>query len=123
MPFPKLFIADRSSERRDLRNIWRIIVYSNEDYLLELLQESGYIGPEEIDEAAAAGRGKHTVIEALLELGRITEEQVAQTMAISAGMDYMDLNNFAPEPHVLESVPLDVIAQYHVLRWMRSQAE
>jgi type IV pilus assembly protein PilB len=90
-------------------------VYSNEDYLLELLQESGYIGPEEIEEATAAGRGKHTVIEALLELGRINEEQVAQTMAISAGMDYMDLANFSPEPHVLESVPQDIVAQYLVL--------
>ena len=91
------------------------IVYSNEEYLLELLQESGYVGPEDIEEAAAAARGKHTVVEALLELGRITEEQVAQTMAISAGMDYMDLANFSPEPHVLEALPAEVAAQYHVI--------
>ena len=96
-------------------NYWRIIVYSNEDYLLELLQESGYIGPDDIEEAANAARGKHTVVEALLELGRINEEQVAQTMAISAGMDYVDLANFSPEPHVLEAVTLEIASQYHVI--------
>ncbi len=90
-------------------------MYSNEDYLLELLQESGYIGPAELDEAVAAGRGKHTVLESLLELGRVTEEQVSQTMAISAGMDFVDLRNFTPDPHIVESVPQELLAQYHVL--------
>lgn len=90
-------------------------MYSNEEYLLELLQESGYIGPEDIDEAAAAGRGKHTVVEALLELGKISEEQVAQTMSISAGMDFVDLGNFIPDPHVLEAVSVEIAAQYHVI--------
>lgn len=90
-------------------------MYSNEEYLLELLQESGYIGPEDIEEAMIAGRGKHTPVEALLELGKISEEQVAQTMCISAGMDFMDLSNFTPEPHVLESIPVEVAGQYRVV--------
>ena len=105
----------RADFQRRPGNHWRIIVYSNEDYLLELLQESGYIGPEDIEEAANAARGKHTVVEALLELGRISEEQVAQTMAISAGMDYVDLANFSPETHVLEAVSTEIAAQYHVI--------
>jgi type IV pilus assembly protein PilB len=109
-------IADRSeSPRNAMAPHGETTVYSNEDYLLELLQESGYIGPEEIEEASAASRGKHTVIEALLELGRITEEQVAQTMSISAGMDYVDLSNFTPEPHVLEAITPEIAGQYHVL--------
>ena len=105
----------RADFQRRPGNHWRIIVYSNEDYLLELLQESGYIGQEDIEEAANAARGKHTVVEALLELGRISEEQVAQTMAISAGMDYVDLANFSPETHVLEAVSTEIAAQYHVI--------
>ena len=104
-----------ADSQRKPGNHWRIIVYSNEDYLLELLQESGYIGPEDVEEAANAARGKHTVVEALLELGRISEEQVAQTMAISAGMDYVDLANFSPEPHVIEAVTTEIAAQYHVI--------
>lgn len=90
-------------------------MYSNEDYLLELLQESGYIGPEDVEEAAAVGRGKHTVLEALLEMGRVNEEQVAQTMALSAGMDYMDLTNFVPDAQVIEALASDIAAQYHVI--------
>ena len=90
-------------------------MYSNEEYLLELLQESGYIGPEDIDEAIAAGRGKRTVVEALLELGKITEEQVAQTMAISAGMEYVDLSNFIPEAYVVEAVSPEIAGQYRVI--------
>ena len=108
-------MLSREDFQRRPGNHWRIIVYSNEDYLLELLQESGYIGPEDIEEAANAARGKHTVVEALLELGRISEEQVAQTMAISAGMDYVDLANFSPEAHVLEAVSAEIAAQYHVI--------
>ena len=108
-------MLSRADFQRRPGNHWRIIVYSNEDYLLELLQESGYIGPEDIEEAANAARGKHTVVEALLELGRISEEQVAQTMAISAGMDYVDLANFSPETHVLEAVSTEIAAQYHVI--------
>ena len=42
-------------------------MYSNEDYLLELLQESGYIGQEDVEEATNAARGKHTIVEALLD--------------------------------------------------------
>lgn len=90
-------------------------MYSNEEYLLELLQESGYIGPEDIEEARAAGRGKRTVVDTLLEMGKISEEQVAQTMAISAGMEYVDLSSFIPESYVVESVSPEIAGQYHVV--------
>jgi type IV pilus assembly protein PilB len=90
-------------------------VYHNENYLLELLQESGYIGQEDIDAANEAGRGKLSTVEALIQLNRVTEEQVTQTLAISSGMEYVDLSNFVPEPYILEAIQADVVAQYHVL--------
>ncbi|MBP7950935.1 MAG: type II/IV secretion system protein [Verrucomicrobiales bacterium] len=88
---------------------------TNEEYLLELLQESGFLTPEDVEEAQGASRGKHSVVETLLELGRVSEQEVAQTMAITSGMEFVDLANFVPEPEVVEALPTEVAAQYHVI--------
>jgi type IV pilus assembly protein PilB len=89
-------------------------VYHNEQYLLELLQESGYITEDDIAAANESSRGKHTTVEALIHKGTVTEEQITQTLAVNSGMEYVDLSNFVPEPYVLEAINADVVAQYHV---------
>ncbi len=90
-------------------------MYHNEQYLLELLLESGYISQGDIDAAIDSARGKHTTVESLLQRGIVTEEQITQTLAVNSGMEYVDLSNFVPEAYVLEAIPAEVIAQYYVL--------
>jgi type IV pilus assembly protein PilB len=89
-------------------------VYSNDDYLLELLQESGNVTPEQIHEAHGS-KGKRTALEYLIDTNRISEETAAQTMALNAGMEFVDLNGFLPEATILELVNADVANKYHVL--------
>jgi type IV pilus assembly protein PilB len=90
-------------------------VYHNEQFLLERLLDTGYITNEDIDAAIESARGKHSTVDALIQKGVVTEEQITQTLAMESSMEYMDLSNFVPESYVLEAIPADVVAQYHVL--------
>jgi len=89
-------------------------VYSNDDYLLELLAESGNVSPEEVGEAQAS-KGRRTALEYLLETGRVSEELTAQTMAMNSGMEFVDLSSFVPDPATLELLSPEVANKYHVL--------
>lgn len=90
-------------------------MYSNEDYLLDLLQESGNITPDDLAHAMASKRSKQTPLEYLILSNKVTEEVIAQTMAVNAGMEFVDLNGFMPEPGIMELVPVEVAAKYGVI--------
>jgi len=89
-------------------------VYSNDDYLLDLLLESGNVSPDDVGEAQAS-KGRRTALEYLIETGRISEEIAAQTMAMNSGMEFVDLTGFVPDATILELVPADVANKYHVM--------
>ncbi|HEX2750980.1 MAG TPA: GspE/PulE family protein [Verrucomicrobiales bacterium] len=89
-------------------------MYSNDDYLLELLQESGNLSPEDIHDAQML-RGKRTTLEYLIESGKLSEEIAAQTMAMNSGMEFQDLSGFVPDAATLELVPPEVAVKYHVM--------
>jgi type IV pilus assembly protein PilB len=89
-------------------------VYSNDDYLLDLLAEAGNVTQHEVGEALAS-KGRRTALEYLIETNRVSEEQVAQTIAINSGMEFVDLGGFVPDPGTLEMVPSEVANKYHVL--------
>ena len=89
-------------------------MYSNDDYLLELLAESGNISPDDVGEAQAS-KGRRTALEYLIETGRVSEELAAQTMAMNSGMEFVDLSSFVPDPATLELISAEVANKYHVL--------
>lgn len=89
-------------------------MYSNDDYLLDLLLESGNVSPDDVGEAQAS-KGRRTALEYLIETGRISEEIAAQTMAMNSGMEFVDLTGFVPDATILELVPADVANKYHVM--------
>ena len=89
-------------------------MYSNDDYLIDLLQESGFVSPEDVQDAQS-GKGKRSTLEFLLDAGKVSEEVVAQTMATNSGMEYVDLNGFVPEAVLLESVPSEIAIKYNII--------
>lgn len=89
-------------------------MYSNDDYLLELLLESGNVDSGIVQEAQAS-KGRRSALEYLLETGHLSEEIVAQTMAMNSGMEYADLSGFVPDAAILELVQTDVATKYHVM--------
>lgn len=90
-------------------------MYSNEDYLLELLQEAGEITREDINIASAAKRGTQTTLGFLIDNNRVSEEAVTRTMAVNAGMEFVDLSGYVPDASLLQLVPDEVAGKYGVI--------
>lgn len=90
-------------------------MYSNEDHLINLLQDAGYLTPDNIVQAAGAKRGTQTTLDFLVENKRVSEDIVAQTLAADAGMEFVDLSGFVPDPFVLEQVAPEIAGKYSVI--------
>lgn len=90
-------------------------MYSNEDYLLELLTENQLITAEDIDATRGQLQGRESVVERLIADRRISEEQVAQVCAQSASMEYIDLAHWPLAPDIFEKIPGDVALRFKVV--------
>jgi type IV pilus assembly protein PilB len=89
-------------------------MYSNEEYLLELLTESGLLTDHAIQQAKTSKKPNETVLECLIKTGVISDEQVAQTVAVNSGMEYVDLHGFTPDPAMKVLVPMEAAQRYKV---------
>ncbi|MBE2282350.1 MAG: Flp pilus assembly complex ATPase component TadA [Prosthecobacter sp.] len=89
-------------------------MYSNETYLLEQLQESGLITERDVQQAQCSLKPGESVVEALMKTGVVSDEQIAQTVAVNSGMEYVDLNGFEPPPTLKALVPLEVALKYKI---------
>ncbi|MCB1093590.1 MAG: type II/IV secretion system protein, partial [Verrucomicrobiae bacterium] len=90
-------------------------MYANEDFLIELLTESGNLTQADIDAVKPHKKPTETIIEALLKSGKLAEDTVAQQLAISSGMDYIDLTKIEIDPSVVETVDPEVALRYKVV--------
>ncbi|TLD72133.1 type II/IV secretion system protein [Phragmitibacter flavus] len=89
-------------------------MYSNEDFLLELLQENGLVSNQQLTHARGTMKPSETLIEGLIKSGVVTEEDVAQTMAVNSGMEFLDLAGRAVDPEMKTAVPEDVARRYKI---------
>lgn len=91
------------------------IVYSNQDYLSELLVERGVITPEEIAKAREGVSASQGVVDLLVAIGDVSEEQVAQTIAASAGTDYIDINQHSFTEQVFQAMEVEVAQRFQAV--------
>ncbi len=97
-------------------------MFSNEQYLVELLVEAGTLSSQDVDDARLAQGGNETVIERLLQDSRITEEDVAKVLAANAGTDFLDLETTSIHPDVFDTVPEDVARRYRDIHgWVNQE--
>jgi type IV pilus assembly protein PilB len=87
-------------------------VFSNEEYLIQLLLEAGLISDTDIVTARAAKNKRQTPLEYMLDDGMIREEVLSQTMAVNAGMEFVDLSELVPTPELLDAMPGEVASKY-----------
>lgn len=87
-------------------------MFSNEDYLIQLLQEAGLVSDNDIVTARAAKGSRQSVLEYMIEDRMVKESDVAQIMAANSGMEFVDLTDFVPTAELLETVPVDVASRY-----------
>ena len=90
-------------------------MYSNEDYLLELLMEADVVTEEEMENVRGQLQDRESVVERLVSSKRLSEEQVAQVSARSASMDYIDLEHTPIAPDLFERIPDDVARRFRAV--------
>ncbi len=90
-------------------------MFSNEDYLAELLAEAGMVSAEEIARARSALSGGETIIEHLLAHTSVTQEDVAKTLAANAGIPFIRLSEVAFDPSITEAISEETAKRYRVI--------
>ncbi len=87
-------------------------VFSNEDYLADLLVEAGVVHPDVVDQARRKGG---SVIEKLLQETDLSENTVCAVLAQNAGLDSIDIGDMAIPPDVASAIPDDIARRYKAI--------
>jgi type IV pilus assembly protein PilB len=90
-------------------------VFTNEDYLAELLVEEGIIEAEQLSKARASLSGRMTIVQHLIKTSEVSETQVAGTLAANAGVPFVDLAKFHFDSAVILSVSEDIAHRYRII--------
>ena len=90
-------------------------MYSNQDYLSELLVEAALVSPEAVEEHRQALNVNEGIVDHLLANGIVAEEGVSGVIATNAGTDFIDVGAMEIAPEIFETVPKDVAERYRAV--------
>lgn len=90
-------------------------MFSNEDYLAELLTEAGMVSADDVAHARNALFGAETIIEYLLSHTTLTQEGVAHTLAANAGIPFVRLGDVSFDPKITDAISEETAKRYRVL--------
>ena len=79
-------------------------MYSNEDFLLQLLVEAGAIDELTLDSIRMQLSPLDNIIEHLIENNYLTHEYIAQVAANNSGLEYVDVTSFEIDPSIIATV-------------------
>ena len=78
---------------------------SNDEYVLQLLREKGYVSAEQLEAASQAMREENeTTLDVLVASGTISEDDVLGTIADTFGIKYVSIDPAAIEPEVAKQM-------------------
>jgi type IV pilus assembly protein PilB len=81
-------------------------VTSNDDYVLQVLQEQGLVTPELIDQAAMSLKEEgETVVDQLVKTGVISEEDLLHLLAAQFGMEVVHIDPAELDIELREVLP------------------
>jgi type IV pilus assembly protein PilB len=90
-------------------------VAANDDYILEILQETGLVNRTNIDTARGDRQGDESVIDTLIRHEVLTQEDEMRALAAHAAMEFVDLGQITVEEEVLQQVPQDVARRFRIV--------
>ena len=90
-------------------------MFSNEDYLAELLAEAGMVSAEEVAQARNSLSGGETIVEYLLSHTALTQDEVAKTLAANAGIPFIRLADRTFDPGITETISDEVAKRFRVI--------
>ncbi len=95
---------------------------SNDEYVLQLLTERGFLTQEQVDDAASSMRAENeTTLDALLSSGVVNEDEVLGTVADQFGLKYCHVNAEVINPEVVKELPADIAKKYSVVPVMADE--
>ena len=91
-------------------------MYLEDESITQILTDIGLISPVDLaqakEQAQVAGK---SVVQILLEAGRLTEMDITKAFASQFGLDVVDLNDYKIPQDVLALMSRDVVRQWKVL--------
>ena len=89
---------------------------SNDDYVLQLLQEQGHVTSEQVEAVKNSIKQEgETTLDILMQTGAVSEDTVLSMIAAQFGMEYVHVNADAIDPAVKDLIPTDVARKYGVV--------
>ncbi len=79
-------------------------MFSNEEYLVQLLVEAGLVSEEDVEAAKGSLTVSETLIQRLLSQTSLSQEDVASTLAINAGVDFVSIKDSEIDPSLVSQV-------------------
>ncbi len=90
----------------------------NSDYILELLKENGLVTPEQIEagwQKVSESDGAVDIVDALKNIGAITDQQLQSMLAEQYGLEVVDLEGVQISEDLAALVPEEVAKQYRIV--------
>ncbi|MBQ6137102.1 MAG: type II/IV secretion system protein [Kiritimatiellae bacterium] len=89
---------------------------SNDEYVLQLLVERGFLTAEQVDAAAKSMKAENeTTLDVLVSGGTVGEDEVLGTVADQFGLKYCHVNADAINPEIVKEIPADIAKKYGVV--------
>jgi type IV-A pilus assembly ATPase PilB len=90
-------------------------VAANEDYILEILQDTGLITSSQLQRAREERRGKESVSDALVRQGVLSQEDIMRALASHAAMDFVDISQVSIPDEIIGMIPTEVAKRFRVV--------
>ena len=89
---------------------------SNDEYVIQILIERGFLTQDQVDAAAKSMKAENeTTLDVLVSGGTIGEDEVLGTVADQFGLKYCHVNADAINPEVVKKIPADIAKKYGVV--------
>ena len=89
---------------------------SNDEYVIQLLVERGFLTSEQVEAAAMSMKAENeTTLDVLVSGGTIGEDEVLGTVADQFGLKYCHVNAEAISPEIVKEIPVDIAKKYGVV--------
>jgi type II secretion system protein E len=90
-------------------------VVTNDDYVTELLVDTGLITKSQLDRAREDSSPERGVIQTLVDQGAVSDEDVSRSLAAAASMDFVDLGQIAIPQEIINFIPSQTARRYKVI--------
>ena len=89
---------------------------SNDEYVVQLLTERGFVTGEQVDAASKSMRAENeTTLDVLVSSGALSEDDVLGTVADQFGLKYCHVNADAIDPEIVKEIPAEIAKKYGVV--------